>query len=68
MYSITFTILLLLEFSNSNLFFFLFFNQDQNGFPGELFAVKMYSLTTDTPKRTHGARSKMPANIPAVIK
>ncbi|KAF5193511.1 Alpha n-terminal protein methyltransferase [Thalictrum thalictroides] len=31
--------------------------QDQKGFPQELFAVKMYALTTDMPKRNHGSRS-----------
>ena len=52
------------QFSNSNLVLY----QDQKGFPGELFPVKMYALTTDMPKRVLGARSKMQANRPAVIK
>ncbi|CBI31098.3 unnamed protein product, partial [Vitis vinifera] len=46
----------------------LYKSKDQKGFPGELFPVKMYALTTDMPKRVLGARSKMQANRPAVIK
>ncbi|XP_034698373.1 alpha N-terminal protein methyltransferase 1 isoform X2 [Vitis riparia] len=46
----------------------LYKSKDQKGFPGELFPVKMYALTTDMPKRILGARSKMQANRPAVIK
>ncbi|GFP96687.1 alpha n-terminal protein methyltransferase 1 [Phtheirospermum japonicum] len=31
--------------------------KDQKGFPGELFAVKMYALTTELPKRVRSSRS-----------
>lgn len=43
------------------------FYQDQKGFPEELFAVKMYALTTDSPKRVHRTRSKVQANRPRII-
>ena len=36
--------------------------------PEGLFAVKMYALTTDPPKRVHKNRSKVQANRPRVIK
>ncbi|KAK6916883.1 Alpha-N-methyltransferase NTM1, partial [Dillenia turbinata] len=36
----------------------IYTSKDQKGFPEELFAVKMYALTTDMPKRVHGTRSK----------
>ncbi|XP_004293704.1 PREDICTED: alpha N-terminal protein methyltransferase 1 [Fragaria vesca subsp. vesca] len=42
--------------------------KDQNGWPKELFAVKMYALTTDLPKKVHRTRSKVQANRPAIIK
>ncbi|KAM4101480.1 hypothetical protein ACJW30_05G146100 [Castanea mollissima] len=43
-------------------------SKDQKGLPEELFAVKMYALTTDSPKRVHGTRSKVKANMPRIIK
>lgn len=46
----------------------LFKYKDQKGFPQELFAVKMYALTTDMPNRIHGPRPKIQANRPAIIK
>ncbi|KAK6916889.1 Alpha-N-methyltransferase NTM1 [Dillenia turbinata] len=45
----------------------IYTSKDQKGFPEELFAVKMYALTTDVPKRVHGTRSKV-HNRPAIIK
>lgn len=42
--------------------------KDQKGFPDELFAVKMYALTTDLPKRAKSSRSKRPINRPGIIK
>ncbi|KAI4324170.1 hypothetical protein L6164_023727 [Bauhinia variegata] len=42
--------------------------KDQKGFPGELFAVKMYALTTDAPKKVHRKRSKGHANRPGIIR
>ncbi|XP_039061557.1 alpha N-terminal protein methyltransferase 1-like [Hibiscus syriacus] len=42
--------------------------KDQKGLPEELFAVKMYALTTEAPKKVHKTRSKMQANRPAIIK
>ncbi|XP_058071693.1 alpha N-terminal protein methyltransferase 1 [Magnolia sinica] len=63
--------------TRSDLYFKELFNQcglhiyrikDQKGFPKELFAVKMYALVTDPPRRVHGTRKKMRPNIPAVIK
>ncbi|KAG6755599.1 hypothetical protein POTOM_041432 [Populus tomentosa] len=41
---------------------------EQKGLPKELFAVKMYALTTDIPKRVIKARSKVQANRPGIIK
>ncbi|KAM7265430.1 hypothetical protein ACFE04_003113 [Oxalis oulophora] len=41
---------------------------DQKGFPGELFSVKMYALTIDTPKKTNKKRTKKQINRPAIIK
>jgi hypothetical protein len=46
--------------------FFLFY-QDQKGFPDELFAVKMYALTTEVPKKVHRTRSKTKSNRPGII-
>ncbi|KAJ7964010.1 Alpha N-terminal protein methyltransferase 1 [Quillaja saponaria] len=46
----------------------LYKSKDQRGFPEELFAVKMYALTTDVPKKVHRTRSKVHANIPRIIK
>ncbi|XP_065630302.1 alpha N-terminal protein methyltransferase 1-like [Quercus suber] len=43
-------------------------SKDQKGLPEELFAVKMYALTTDSPKRIHRTRSKVKANMPRIIK
>ncbi|KAL9251399.1 Alpha N-terminal protein methyltransferase 1-like protein [Drosera capensis] len=40
--------------------------RDQRGFPEELFAVKMYALSTHAPKRTRATRSN--TNSPAIIK
>ncbi|KAL6198535.1 hypothetical protein ACLB2K_028324 [Fragaria x ananassa] len=42
--------------------------KDQKGWPKELFAVKMYALTTDLPKKVHRTRSKVQANRPTIIK
>ncbi|KAF7803947.1 alpha N-terminal protein methyltransferase 1 [Senna tora] len=42
--------------------------KDQKGFPQELFAVKMYALTTEVPKKVHRTRSKVRANRPRIIK
>ncbi|KAE8683139.1 Alpha N-terminal protein methyltransferase 1 [Hibiscus syriacus] len=42
--------------------------KDQKGLPEELFAVKMYALTTEAPKKVHKTRSKVQANRPAIIK
>ncbi|BAT74058.1 hypothetical protein VIGAN_01164700 [Vigna angularis var. angularis] len=41
--------------------------KDQKGFPEELFAVKMYALTTDAPKRALRAKSKRSINRPKTI-
>ncbi|KAM7530361.1 hypothetical protein LguiB_033771 [Lonicera macranthoides] len=46
----------------------IFKSKDQKGFPAELFAVKMYALTTDMPKKMNGSRPKRKANRPAIIK
>ncbi|XP_062161625.1 alpha N-terminal protein methyltransferase 1 isoform X2 [Alnus glutinosa] len=43
-------------------------SKDQSGLPEELFAVKMYALTTDSPKRVHRTRSKVQGNRPRIIK
>ncbi|TXG48211.1 hypothetical protein EZV62_027505 [Acer yangbiense] len=43
-------------------------SKDQKGLPEELFAVKMYALTTEMPKRIHKTRSKAQANRPCIIK
>ncbi|TQD86676.1 hypothetical protein C1H46_027802 [Malus baccata] len=42
--------------------------KDQKGLPEELFAVKMYALTTELPKKVHWTRSEVQANRPGVIK
>ncbi|KAG8482022.1 hypothetical protein CXB51_026886 [Gossypium anomalum] len=42
--------------------------KDQKGLPEELFAVKMYALTTEVPKKVHKTRSKVQANRPGIIK
>jgi len=44
----------------------LYRTKDQTGFPEELFAVKMYALLTEVPKR-NSSRSKSRANRPAII-
>ncbi|PIM98495.1 Protein N-terminal methyltransferase [Handroanthus impetiginosus] len=64
--------------TRSDLYFKQLFNQcglhiykmkDQKGFPDELFAVKMYALTTELPKRVSSSRSKKRRiNRPAIIK
>ncbi|GAB4829453.1 hypothetical protein Ancab_019125 [Ancistrocladus abbreviatus] len=46
----------------------LYRSKDQRGFPEELFAVKMYALTTDVPKQARVTRSKSHANRPRIIK
>uniref|UniRef100_A0A6M2E8C4 Alpha N-terminal protein methyltransferase 1 n=1 Tax=Populus davidiana TaxID=266767 RepID=A0A6M2E8C4_9ROSI len=46
----------------------LYKSREQKGLPKELFAVKMYALTTDIPKRVIKARSKVQANRPGIIK
>ncbi|KAM1213084.1 hypothetical protein PS2_004544 [Malus domestica] len=46
----------------------LYISKDQKGLPVELFAVKMYALTTELPKKVHRTRSKVQANRPGVIK
>ncbi|RYR17369.1 hypothetical protein Ahy_B03g062137 isoform D [Arachis hypogaea] len=43
-------------------------SKDQRGFPEELFAVKIYALTTDVPKKVNRTRSKSQANRPRIIK
>ncbi|XP_057417170.1 alpha N-terminal protein methyltransferase 1 [Lotus japonicus] len=43
-------------------------SKDQKGFPEELFAVKIYALTTEAPKTVHRTRSKTHANRPRTIK
>ncbi|CAK9152221.1 unnamed protein product [Ilex paraguariensis] len=42
--------------------------KDQKGFPGELFPVKMYALTTEMPKKVNGSRRKLQTNRPGIIK
>ncbi|KAG5057778.1 hypothetical protein JHK82_012758 [Glycine max] len=42
-------------------------SKDQKGFPEELFAVKMYALTTDPPKKAPRAKSKTSTNRPKTI-
>ncbi|EYU19089.1 hypothetical protein ABFS82_13G184000 [Erythranthe guttata] len=72
--------------TRSDLYFKQLFNKcglhvykmkDQKGFPDELFAVKMYALTTELPtkrvttelpKRVNSSRSKRHVNRPAIIK
>ncbi|KAG5235878.1 alpha N-terminal protein [Salix suchowensis] len=46
----------------------LYNSREQKGLPKELFAVKMYALTTDIPKKVTKARSKVKANRPGIIK
>ncbi|GMN68017.1 hypothetical protein TIFTF001_037074 [Ficus carica] len=46
----------------------LYKTKDQKGMPEELFAVKMYALTPDVPKKVHHTRSKVRANRPGIIK
>ncbi|CAN0921716.1 Alpha N-terminal protein methyltransferase 1 [Linum grandiflorum] len=45
----------------------LYKTKDQRGFPKELFAVKMYALTTDVTKRNGRTKSKQQANRPGII-
>ena len=47
---------------------FFSLHQDQKGLPEELFAVEMYALTTELPKKVIRTRSKVQANRPGVIK
>ncbi|KAD6794761.1 hypothetical protein E3N88_05657 [Mikania micrantha] len=42
--------------------------KDQKGFPNELFPVRMYALTTETPKRVGPSKPKRQLNRPAIIK
>ncbi|KAJ0252620.1 Alpha N-terminal protein methyltransferase 1 [Hirschfeldia incana] len=42
--------------------------QTKKGLPEELFAVKMYALTVDTPPKVHRTRSKTRSNRPQIIK
>ncbi|KAJ6423017.1 hypothetical protein OIU84_024030 [Salix udensis] len=46
----------------------LYKSREQKGLPRELFAVKMYALTTDIPKRVSKTRSKVQASRPGIIK
>ncbi|KAG7536463.1 Alpha-N-methyltransferase NTM1 [Arabidopsis suecica] len=46
----------------------LYRTKDQKGLPQELFAVKMYALTVDTPPKIHRTRSKTTSNRPQIIK
>ncbi|KAF5729277.1 putative Protein C9orf32 [Tripterygium wilfordii] len=46
----------------------LYKSRDQRGLPEELFAVRMYALTTDTAKKASKTRSKSQANRPGIIK
>ncbi|KAF3591314.1 hypothetical protein DY000_02024464 [Brassica cretica] len=46
----------------------LYQTKDQKGLPKELFAVKMYALTVDTPPKVHITRSKTSSNRPQIIK
>ncbi|ESQ39509.1 hypothetical protein EUTSA_v10000956mg [Eutrema salsugineum] len=46
----------------------LYQTKDQKGLPQELFAVKMYALTIDTPPKVHRTRSKTRSNRPQIIK
>ncbi|XP_010537339.2 PREDICTED: alpha N-terminal protein methyltransferase 1 [Tarenaya hassleriana] len=46
----------------------LYRTKDQNGLPEELFAVKMYALTVDTPKKVSKTKSKTRGNRPQIIK
>ncbi|KAJ9140904.1 hypothetical protein P3X46_031496 [Hevea brasiliensis] len=46
----------------------LYKSKDQRGFPKELFAVKMYALMPDMPKKISKTRSKTHANRPGIIK
>lgn len=52
-------------FLSNNEVAFIALYQDQRGFPQELFAVKMYALTTEMPKKILG---KVQANRPGIIK
>lgn len=45
----------------------ILFYQEQKGFPEELFAVKMYALTADAPKRALRSKSKTSTNRPKII-
>ncbi|GAV70021.1 Methyltransf_PK domain-containing protein, partial [Cephalotus follicularis] len=46
----------------------LYKSKDQKGLPEGLFAVRMYALTTDMPKKIHKTRSKVQVNRPCIIK
>ncbi|XP_019156326.1 PREDICTED: alpha N-terminal protein methyltransferase 1 [Ipomoea nil] len=47
---------------------YIYTMKDQKGFPDELFAVKMYALTTEMPRRPTGkSKSKRLSNRPAII-
>ncbi|KAH9747642.1 alpha N-terminal protein methyltransferase 1 [Citrus sinensis] len=43
-------------------------SKDQKGLPEELFAVKMYALTAEMPRRVSKSRSKVQANRPGIIR
>ncbi|CAN4105452.1 unnamed protein product [Withania somnifera] len=47
---------------------YIFKMKDQKEFPDELFAVKMYALTTEMPRQGNGPRSKRTTNRPAIIR
>lgn len=46
----------------------LYKTKDQRGFPKELFAVKIYAMTTEVPKRIPSSRTRSHANRPGIIK
>ncbi|KAL2494015.1 methyltransferase [Forsythia ovata] len=63
--------------TRSDLYFKQLFNQcglhvykmkDQKGFPDELFAVKMYALAPELPKRVKMSKSKRQVNRPGIIR
>lgn len=55
-------------FRKFTVFSFKIIFQDQKGLPQELFAVKMYALTVDTPPKVYKTRSKTRGNRPQIIK
>ncbi|KAF8412770.1 hypothetical protein HHK36_000740 [Tetracentron sinense] len=46
---------------------YLYKSKDQKGFPEELFAVKMYALISDMPKRIHGSKPRLHSNKCVII-